>query len=163
MRTLGDDGETGLKSSQESPQEPWPASVGRGLGDSEVDRSPIRTLVVDDSPIILKTISLFLERLNGFQLVGTATDGCHAVRRVVELEPDLVLMDVRLLGMSGLEATRLIKARLRAPAIIVLTVDDTPECRAAARAAGTDAFVGKQNMLTELRAAIRKLFPGTTL
>jgi chemotaxis response regulator CheB len=50
-----------------------------------VDDRPIRAVVVDDSPVVLKAISSFLERLNGFQLVGTATDGHHAVRRVVEL------------------------------------------------------------------------------
>ena len=85
------------------------------------------------------------------------------MRRVVELQPDLVLMDLRLPGMNGLEATRQIKARSQAPAVIMVTADDTPECRAAASAAGTDGFVGKQHMFTQLPAAIRKLFPGTTL
>jgi DNA-binding NarL/FixJ family response regulator len=137
--------------------------VESDLAEAVLDARPIRTVLVDDSPIVLKALSLFLQRLNGFELVGTATDGYHAVRRVVELQPDLVLMDLRLPGMNGLEATRQIKARSQAPTVIMVTADDTPECRAAASAAGTDGFVGKQNLFTQLRTAIRKLFPGATL
>lgn len=122
----------------------------------------IRTVVVDDSPRILKTLSSFLERQNDFQLVGTATDGTHAVRRAVELQPDLVLLGLRLTGMNGLEATRQIKARSQAPAVIMVTADDTPACRAAARAAGTDGIVGKRHMIKQLPEVIRRLFPGKT-
>jgi CheY-like chemotaxis protein len=130
-----------------------------GAYEAAVDGWPIRTVVVDDSPTTLKTLSLLLERENGFQLVGTATDGYHAVRRVVELEPDLVLMDLRLPEMSGLDATRRIKARSPATTVIMVTAEDTPACRAAASAAGTDDFVGKWQMLTQLPAAMRELFP----
>jgi DNA-binding NarL/FixJ family response regulator len=130
-----------------------------GAYGAAVDSYPVRTVVVDDSPIMLKTLSLFLERQSGFELIGTATDGRHAVRRVIELQPDLVLMDLRLPGMNGFDATRRIKARSPAPAVVMVTADDTPECRAAASAAGTDGFVGKQQMFTQLPAAIRKLFP----
>jgi CheY-like chemotaxis protein len=72
-------------------------------------------------------------------------------------------MDLQLPGMNGLEVTRQIKTRAQAPAVIMITADDTPECRAAASAAGTDGFVEKQNLFSQLRAAIRKLFPGATL
>jgi DNA-binding NarL/FixJ family response regulator len=130
-----------------------------GAYEAAVDNCPVRTVVVDDSPMMLKTLSLLLERENDFQLVGTATDGRHAVRRVIELQPDLVLMDLRLPGMNGFDATRRIKARSPAPAVIIVTADDTPECRAAASAAGTDGFVAKQQMFTQLPAAMRKLFP----
>jgi DNA-binding NarL/FixJ family response regulator len=122
---------------------------------------PIRTVVADDSPLVLKTLSSFLEQQRDIQLVGTATDGPHAVRRVVELEPDLVLMDSRLSGLNGLEAARQIKARERAPAVIIVTEDDTPGCRAAASAAGMDGFVGKGLIFKQLQMEIRRLFPGT--
>ena len=136
--------------------EPGPQEAG-------VNGRPIRTVVVDDSPFVLKTLSSFLGLRHDFQLVGTATDGRHAVRRVAEMQPDLVLMDLQLPGINGLEATRQIKARSRAPAVIMFTADDTPECRAAASAAGTDGFVGKQHLFRQLRAALRKVFPGATL
>jgi DNA-binding NarL/FixJ family response regulator len=133
--------------------------VQDGAYEAAVRSWPVRTVVVDDSPTALKALSLLLERENGFQLVGTATDGYHGVRRVIELQPDLVLMDLRLPGMNGFEATRRIKARSPVPAVVMVAEDDTPECRAAASASGTDGFVGKQQMFTRLPAAIRDLFP----
>jgi DNA-binding NarL/FixJ family response regulator len=128
-----------------------------------VDGRPVRALLVDGSPAVLKTLNLLLQQHSGLLVIGTAMDGYHAVRRVVELEPDLVLMDLRLPEMNGLEATRQIKSRPHAPAVIMVSADDTPECRAAASVAGTDGFVGKQHMFAQLPAAIRKLFPKTTL
>jgi len=123
---------------------------------------PVRTVAVDDSPSILKTLSVILELQSGVQLVGTATDGHHGIQRVLELQPDLVLMDLQLPGMNGLEATRHIKGRSQSPAVIMVTAEDTPEWRAAARAAGTDGFVAKQRLVKDLPGAIQKLFPRTT-
>jgi CheY-like chemotaxis protein len=119
----------------------------------------IKTFVADDSPFILKTLSSLLEGQGHIQLIGTATDGYRAVRRAMELKPDLVLIDLHLPGMNGLEATRRIKVHSSATAVIMVTADDTPEIRAAANAAGADGFVGKQHIFTQLPAAIRKLFP----
>src|ERR1035441_9152468 len=124
-----------------------------------VDGSPVRALIVDDSPSALKTLALFLQQQSDLQLIGSATDGYGAVRRAMELSPDLVLMDSQLSGINGLEVTRQIKAHPQAPAVILVTADDTPGCRAAARAAGTDGFVGKRHLSAQLRPAIRKLFP----
>jgi two-component system response regulator DesR len=108
----------------------------------------------------MKKLASVLEHQTNVQLIGSATDGYGAVRRAMELSPDLVLMGLHLPGINGLEATRQIKARSQAPAVILVTAEDTPGCRAAARAAGTDVFVGKQHLFTRLRPAIRKLFPG---
>jgi len=119
----------------------------------------IRAVVVDDSPANLKMLSSLLEGQDDIQLVGTATDGYHALHRVRELEPDLVLTALRLEGINGLELARHFKARPRAPAIIIVTAEDTAECRAAARAAGVDGFVSKRHMLAHLPAVIRRLFP----
>ncbi len=131
----------------------------RGSEETWSDDRPIRAVAVDDSPAALKTLCTMLEEQSNVQLIGTATDAYGAVRRVLELEPDLVLMDLSMPGMNGLEATRHIKARSQEPAVILVTVDNTPECRAAAHAAGADGFVAKQHLFTQLRAAIRKLFP----
>jgi DNA-binding NarL/FixJ family response regulator len=121
--------------------------------------SPVRALIVDDSPSILKKLASLLEQQIDVQLIGSATDGHGAMRRMLELNPDLVLLDSQLPGINGLEVTRQIKARPQAPAVILVTADDTPECHAAARAAGTDGVVGKQHLSTQLRPVIRKLFP----
>lgn len=118
----------------------------------------IRTVVVDQSPAILKTLSSLLEGQRDVELVGAATDGYHGLRRVRELEPDLVLTALRLEGMNGLELSRHIKARPQAPAVIMVTAKDTAECRTAARAAGIDGFVSKRHMLRRLPTVIRRLF-----
>jgi CheY-like chemotaxis protein len=71
-------------------------------------------------------------------------------------------MDLQLPGMNGLEATCHIKARSQAPAVIVVTANDTPECRAAARAAGTDDLVSLRHPSNQVQEAIRKLFSRPT-
>jgi hypothetical protein len=65
---------------------PGRVQAGHDPGEAGADGWPVRTVVVDDSPVVLKTLCSFLELQNGFELVGTATDGRHAVRRVVEFE-----------------------------------------------------------------------------
>ncbi len=123
----------------------------------ERNTRPIRAVAVDDSPSVLKLLSMILEEQDNVQLVGTAMDGHHALRHVAELAPDLVLMDLHMPGLNGLEATRQIKARPQPPAVIIVTADDTPSCRAAARAAGADPFVGKQHLFTQLPSVIGKI------
>ena len=124
----------------------------------------IRTLVVDDSEHLAQTIASFLGQLDGIEIVGIVADGCQAVRRSLALAPDLVLMDVQLPGIDGVEATRQIKARPGAPGIIIITLDDSPACRAAAQAAGADAFVAKAGDLpTRLVRAIQTLFPAMSV
>jgi CheY-like chemotaxis protein len=139
-----------------------PKARGRGV-EAPSCGTVIRAVVVDDSPAILKALSSLLEEEGDIQLVGTATDGYHALRRVRELEPDLVFTSLRLEGINGLEVTRRIKARPRPPAVILVTAKDTPECRAAARGAGADGFVDKRQMPARLPGAIRELFPTRTL
>ena len=121
---------------------------------------PVRAVIADDSPSILKALTSLLEQERNVQLIGSAMDGYGAVRCAMELRPDLVLMDLHLHGINGLEASRQIKARLQAPTVILVTADDTPEHREAARAAGTDGVVARQHLRTQLRPAIRKLFSG---
>ncbi len=131
--------------------------------DGETEARPIRTVVVDDSPLMLKTLSLLLEQQGGVELIGTSTDGRLAMRRLAELSPNLVLMDLQLPGMNGLEVTRWLKAQAQAPAVIILTAEDTPEHRAGAQMVGADGFVAKQHLWAELPVAIRKLFPRATV
>ncbi len=131
-----------------------------GVAGAEARRRRIRTVIVDDSEYFVERVGLFLEDLAGFEVVGVAETGAEGVRRVSRLKPDLVLMDVRMPGMDGLEATARIKARGRAPVVIILTLDDSAEARAAATAAGADDFVAKREGVEDaLRAAIRRAFP----
>ena len=92
--------------------------------------------------------------------MGVAETGLEAVDRVAELKPDLVLMDIRMPGMDGLEATRRIKEHEESPVVITFTLEDTEGVRAAAKAAGADDFVAKvPEVVNTLREAIRRAFP----
>ncbi len=140
----------------------WSRAAERpgGAEGAEASRQPIRTAIVDDSAYFVESVKLLLEELGGFEVVGVAETGAEAVRRVGRIKPDLVLMDVRMPGMDGLEATARIKARECAPVIIMLTLDDSAETRAAATAAGADDFVAKREEMDHaLRVAIRRAFP----
>jgi two-component system invasion response regulator UvrY len=102
-----------------------------------------RLLLVDDSAEFLESAEYFLRRQNNVQVVGRALDGNVALDEVTRLAPDLVLMDIAMPGLSGLEVTRRLKARPFPPVVVLLTLYDTPEYRAAAVAVGADGFVSK--------------------
>ena len=119
----------------------------------------VRTLIADDSPLMLKTIAQILALEGNFTLVGTATDGCQAVRQALTMEPELVLMDYRMPHLNGLEAIRHIKQSENPPLIILVTADDTPRSEALAKAAGADGFVKKRgNLHDQLRSVFQELF-----
>ena len=124
----------------------------------------IRTVIVDDSAFIVESLESFFEQQESFEVVGIAETGLGAVDRVAELRPDLVLMDIRMPGMDGLEATRRIKAREGAPVVIMLTLEDGAVVRAMAEGAGADDFVAKAPMVYDaLLAAIQRAFPDVTV
>ena len=110
----------------------------------------IRTILVDDSPEFLALVSEHLAAAGGFEIAATATAGEQAVKLACELAPDLVLLDLMMPGMNGIEASRRITAGAKAPVVIMLTLHDNQEYRQAARGAGADGFVAKSLLRTEL-------------
>lgn len=140
-------------------------ATGRKAGEPggkgpRIERRRIRTVIVDDSPFIVESLEGFFREQDGFEVVGVAETGVEGVERVAELQPDLVVMDVRMPGMDGLEATRRIKEGKERPVVIILTLEDSAAARAAAKAAGADDFVSKMaKMFDELEATIRRAFP----
>ncbi len=119
---------------------------------------PIRVLLVDDNDAFLETVARFLADDQQIEIVGQANSGPDALEQVEHLRPDLVLMDLAMPGMSGLEATRQIKARPTGPRVIILTLYDSPEYRAAAQELGADGFVVKSEFFDQLQPAIHTLF-----
>lgn len=93
------------------------------------------------------------------RVVGVATSGRDGVAEVVRLRPDLVLLDLVMPGMTGLEALRWIKAVLNPPRVLVLTFQDEPGFRDGAVAFGADGFVTKTDMARHLLPALEALFP----
>lgn len=109
---------------------------------SRPDR-PIRVLLVDDHDSFRSAARLVIVAADGFALIGEAQSGEEAVAVAASTACDLVLMDVRLPGMDGFEATRRIRQIRRRPRVIVLSTYGASEYEAAARAAGAEAFITK--------------------
>lgn len=118
----------------------------------------VRILLVDDSLTFLESATRFLSVNERLKIVGRALSGGEALEQVSQLCPDLVLMDLTMPGMNGLEATRRLKARKSAPCVIILTLSDSSEYCAAAAAAGADGFVTKSEFGTALLPLIHSLF-----
>jgi DNA-binding NarL/FixJ family response regulator len=102
---------------------------------------PIRVLIVDDQPRARKSLQALLSTWSRVGEMHEASDGREALQLVKELQPEVVLMDVRMPEIDGLEATVQIKARWPQVKVVVLSM--YPEYQAEALAAGADAFVGK--------------------
>ena len=96
-----------------------------------------RTIVVDDNPTLLKFAVRLLASIPDVVVVGEANSGQSALEVVDRMRPDLVLTDLAMPGMDGLELTRTLVARPDGPAVIIMTVHDLPQYRDAALAAGT--------------------------
>ncbi len=118
---------------------------------------PTRILLVDDSALFLDSADLFLSAIPSIVVVGRAMSGEDALRCVSALRPDVVLMDLDMPGMSGLEATRQIKALPQPPRVVIVTVHNHAAYRTAAQAAGADGFLSKSEFGKQLLPLIQTL------
>jgi DNA-binding LytR/AlgR family response regulator len=84
----------------------------------------LRTLIVDDEPVARKSLRADLQLIEGVEVVGEADDGASALRQIAELKPDLVLLDLQMPGMGGLEVARQIERGRHMPVIVVVTAYD---------------------------------------
>ena len=122
-------------------------------------RTRIRTLIADDSPAMLKLVALSLKRAGNFDLVGSATNASQALRYVSALSPELVLMDIHMPKLNGIEATHYIKQREHPPVVILITSDDDFLTRSKAEEAGADGFIIKdENLRNSLMAVLQDSF-----
>lgn len=119
---------------------------------------PIRVLVVDDHAIVREGICALLARREDIEVVGEAADGKRALDAVVQLDPDVVLMDIAMPGMNGLEATREIHARFPSTRILVLTQHENKEYVLPLLHAGAAGYVTKDIRVSELTEAIRTVY-----
>ncbi|MEU0966057.1 response regulator transcription factor [Streptomyces sp. NPDC005917] len=117
-------------------------------------------LVVDDQPLQRYGFRMLLDSVPETEVVGEAAHGAEAVRKTAELRPDVVLMDVRMPGMDGIEATRRIVAAGDRSRVLVLTTFDLDEYVHAALRAGASGFLLKDARPEELLAGIRAVAVG---
>ena len=117
----------------------------------------LRILLVDNSPTFLESATRFLCMDARLEIIGRVLSGGEALEQVPRLCPDLVLMDLAMPGMNGLEATRRIKAQPSAPYVVILTLNDSREYRDAALAVGADGFVTKSEIGTALLPLLHSL------
>jgi DNA-binding NarL/FixJ family response regulator len=128
----------------------------RGSGDqADGATAPVRVLVVDDQQLIREGIASLLSIQPGITVVGMASDGREAVEKAVALDPDVVLMDVRMPGCDGAQATGRIRRELPGCQVVMLTTFDDEEYVVQALRAGAAGYLLKDLPARELADAIR--------
>jgi DNA-binding NarL/FixJ family response regulator len=136
--------------------------------------TPIRVLIADDQAMVREGLSVLLNAQPDIEVAGQAADGQEAVRKVAEVRPDVVLMDVRMPVLNGLEATRLIvgesaagaaspTAGVAVPKVLILTTFDLDEYVYQALRAGASGFLLKDASAGQLAGAVRVVAAGDAL
>jgi DNA-binding NarL/FixJ family response regulator len=110
----------------------------------------LRVLLVDDSPAFLKAAEQFLTDFCDVVVIGCASSGEEAIEMVQELSPQLVLMDLVMEGIGGLEAAQRIKMRDNAPSVVLVSLNAGPEYRNTAYGLGIDGFVSKTEFTVQI-------------
>ncbi|MFB7129230.1 response regulator [Kitasatospora sp. NPDC056273] len=123
----------------------------------------VRVLLVDDQPLMLVGLGILIGDTDDLEVVGEAGDGREAVRLVRGLRPDVVVMDIRMPGMDGIEATRQATAEPDPPKVLVLTTFDDDEYVYGALRAGASGFLLKSMALDAILDAIRVVAAGDAL
>ena len=122
--------------------------------------SKLRVLMVDDHAILREGLRALLSYYDDVEVVGEAQDGAESIGKVEELRPDIVLMDIAMPGMNGLEATRVIRERFPDTRVLILTQHEDPQYVLPLMQAGASGFVSKRALGADLINAIRVVAQG---
>jgi len=114
-----------------------------------------KVFIVDDDPEFRRFLKEFLSDQPGLKIVGEAADGKQALEKVKKIKPDLVLLDIRMPGMDGFSASRLIKQKMPDLQIIIMTIFDNPKYQESAVENGAFGYIVKSNLTRDLMPAIR--------
>jgi DNA-binding NarL/FixJ family response regulator len=127
---------------------------------TELPKEPIRVVLVDDDPLVRAGLAMILKGAPHLAIVGEAKDGVEGLAVIDETRPDVVLMDIRMPRMDGLDATKRLAARSDPPAVIVLTTFDADEYVVRALAHGATGFLLKDTPPAMIVEAIDKVAAG---
>jgi len=130
------------------------------VSEQPVDDAPIRVFLVDDQELVRAGFRMVLDAQDDMTVVGEAGDGAAALAAVPQARPDVVLMDIRMPRMDGVEATRRLSEAGDRPKVLVLTTFDLDEYAFSALKAGAAGFLLKDAGPAELLAAIRAVHDG---
>ncbi|WP_205860585.1 response regulator transcription factor [Phycicoccus sp. HDW14] len=122
--------------------------------------TPVRVLVVDDQKVVRDGLAMMLGLLDGIEVVGVAVDGADAVRQVQDVDPDVVLMDLNMPTVDGVEATRQLAARGARARVVVLTTYADDQWVFGALQAGARGFLTKDAGADEIRTAVLSVAAG---
>ena len=147
-------------SSASAPGSADPAQV---CSAPRADDRRVRLLVVDDHPVVRSGIVGMLSGEPDLQVVGQAADGAEAIALTAELVPDVILMDLRMPGLDGVEATRRISTRPDAPRVVVLTTYDTDGDILRAVEAGAIGYLLKDSPREDILAAVLSAAVGRSM
>ena len=121
-----------------------------------------KVAIADDSPAFLAAAANYVASLPGFMLAGTASNPPQTLALVEHSMPDVLLLDLGMGPKRGLELVQRVKATPGAPAVVGLSLFDSPEALAAARRAGADELIGKESFISSLSAVLERLFPAAS-
>lgn len=121
------------------------------------NEKPLRILIADDQPYMRRAVKALLESQNGWVVCGEAADGLEAIKKVEELQPDVIVMDMIMPNLNGLEATRRIHREFPGSHVLILTLHDVPELIKLVRTAGAQGLVLKSDSNRFLISAVEHL------
>jgi DNA-binding NarL/FixJ family response regulator len=130
------------------------------MTDAHGDGGPIRVLIADDQPLYRRGLEVVLHTEENIEVVGEAENGEEAIAKSEELAPDVVLMDVRMPRINGIEATQAIRDRVPTTKILMLTVSDEDSDLYEAIKAGASGYLLKEVSVEEVADSIRAVMQG---
>ena len=120
----------------------------------------VRVMLVDDHPVVKMGLKMMLEQSRGFEVVGEASDGVEAVATAEQLQPDVIVMDVMMPELDGIEACRTIMEKLPATQVLMLTASTEKDAVIEAVAAGATGYLQKYSGGEALEEAVRAIAAG---
>jgi DNA-binding NarL/FixJ family response regulator len=155
--------ERSFAAKKNSPVVPAPSAPMAPSGSARTSSDPIRVLIADDHALFRRGLEMVLQGEAGLELVGQASDGAEAVQLASEVVPDVVMMDIRMPKITGIEAARQMKEVAPSAKIVMLTISDEEEDLFEAIRAGASGYLLKDIPLDELADSVRAVHGGQSL